>query len=221
MESAAENAEYASGSAIRQLLKEGEREQALEKMAPAMAEIYLKEEQAGRAPVFQDICERAILAKLRSMEEADFAALDEGKEGLYRRLYRAAGTGTSVTEILESAKTKRYAYTRLSRMLLWAYLGIAPKDCPEHPPYLRPLAMNPTGCQLLAKMKKTAAIPILTKPADVRRLGETAQRLFALEARAADLYALAYPDLSAARGGEIWRESPAVVSAKPGKESLL
>ena len=32
-----------------------------------------------------------------------------------------------------------------------------------------------------------------------------------LEARAADLYALAYPDLSAAVGGSVWREGPVIV----------
>ena len=37
-----------------------------------------------------------------------------------------------------------------------------------------------------------------------------AQALFELEARAADLYALAYPDLSAAVGGALWREGPVI-----------
>ena len=52
--------------------------------------------------------------------------------------------------------------------------------------------------------------PVLTKPADVRRLGPEAQELFELEARAADLYALAYPELSAAVGGSLWREGPVI-----------
>ena len=54
-------------------------------------------------------------------------------------------------------------------------------------------------------------MPVLTKPADVRLLGPEAQSLLALEARAADLYALAYPDLSAAVGGSLWRENPVIV----------
>ena len=78
-------------------------------------------------------------------------------------------------------------------------------------PYLRPLAANAAGRALLARMRKTASVPILTKPADVRRLGEEARTLFALEARAADLYALAYPDLAAAVGGSAWKEGPVIV----------
>jgi hypothetical protein len=42
-------------------------------------------------------------------------------------------------------------------------------------------------------------------------LSAEAQELFALEARAADLYALAYPDLSAAQGGSAWKEGPVIL----------
>ena len=199
----------ASASAIRTLLKEGE--QALSLMAPAMKEAYLEEEAAGRAPVLWQNSERAILARLRSMRREDFAALDQGKEGLYNRLYEASRTAAGVEELLAAAKTKRYAYARLRRMVLWAYLGLKPAELPQHPVYLRPLAMNDRGRAVLAKMRKEAALPILTKPADVRRLGPEAQRLFAMEAAAADLYSLSYPDLAAARGDTLWKEGPVLL----------
>ena len=201
----------ASASAIRALLRAGEREAALSRMAPAMRGAYKEEEAAGRAPVFRETCERAILARLRSMTEADFAALDEGREGLCNRLYDTSRTAISVEEILDKAKTKRYAYARLRRMVLWAYLGLTPASFPAEVPYLRVLAANAVGRELLARMRKTAKVPVLTKPADVRRLGTEARELFELEARAADLYALAYPDLSAAVGGSVWREGPVIV----------
>ena len=200
----------ASATLIRSLLRDGEREQSLELMAPAMKAAYLEEEAAGRAPVFRETCERAILARLRSMSESDFAALDEGREGLCNRLYDASRTAASIAEILETAKTKRYAYTRLQRMVLWAYLGLTPADFPETVPYLRVLACNETGRALLARMREATSVPVLTKPADVRLLGPEAQALFALEVRASDLYTLAYPDLSAARGGAEWREGPVI-----------
>ena len=199
----------ASASAIRTLLKEGE--QALSLMAPAMKEAYLEEKAAGRAPVLWQNSERAILARLRSMRREDFAALDQGKEGLYNRLYEASRTAAGVEELLAAAKTKRYAYARLRRMVLWAYLGLKPAEIPQHPVYLRPLAMNDRGRAVLAKMRKEAALPILTKPADVRRLGPEAQRLFAMEAAAADLYSLSYPDLAAARGDALWKEGPVLL----------
>lgn len=204
-------ADIASATAIRALLRAGEREKALARMAPAMGQTYAAEEAAGRAPVFGENCERAVLARLRSMTEADFAALDEGGEGLGNRLCNASRSAASVAEILEKAKTKRYAYARLRRMVLWAYLGLTPADFPVEVPYLRVLAANAMGRELLSRMRKTAKVPVLTKPNHVRRLGAEARTLFELEARAADLYALAYPDLSAAQGGGAWREGPVIV----------
>ena len=201
----------ASASAIRAAQRRGEREEALKVMAPEMAKAYLEEEAAGRAPVFYDRSERAILGRLRTMTRADFAALDEGKEGLYNRLYEASRTAASLEEVLERAKTKRYPHARLRRMVLWAYLGLQPGAFPKAPAYLRPLAANETGRALLGRMRKTAALPILTKSGDVRRLSEEAQRLFEQEAAAADLYTLGYPELSAAAGGSLWREGPVLL----------
>lgn len=200
----------ASASGIRQLLRAGRRDSALDLMAPAMREIFLREEAAGRAPVFSEVCERAVLARLRTMTRADFAALDEGNEGLSNRLCDVSRTAATLPELLSTAKTKRYAYARIRRMVLWAYLGLTPEDVPVQPLYLRVLAANNTGRALLARIKKAASVPVLTKPADVRKLSGAAQKLFALEARAADLFTLAYPDLSAAVGGSAWREGPVI-----------
>lgn len=186
----------ASASAIRALLRRGEEEEALGLCAPAMASAYRAEREAGRAPASLDSCERAVLARLRLLEEADWAALDGGNEGLYRRFCRSAGSAASLAELLEAVKTKRYPLARLRRMVFRAYLDLPP-GLPEGPAYLRVLAANQRGTALLAGMRKTAALPVLIRPAAVRRLSEEAQRLFRLEARADRLYALACPDPAA------------------------
>ena len=79
--------------------------------------------------------------------------------------------------------------------------GVTPEDIPQRVPYLRVLACNARGREVLRCMKTTAAAPVLTRSADVRRLDAGAQRLFALTARAEEQYVLAYPDLAAARSG--------------------
>lgn len=205
---------FVSASAIRALLRNGEEEAALDKMAPAMAELYRSEREAGRAPALLASCERAVLARLRFLEEEDYAALDLGHEGLYRRFCRASRGAASLAELLETVKTKRYPLARLRRMALWAYLGLPPAP-PDAPPYLRLLAANERGgTALLAKMRKTASLPVLTKPASVRRMGAEARRLFELEARADRLYALACPDPSAVP--DEWRMGPAILRKEGG-----
>ena len=202
--------EYPSAGSIRRMLRDGRRAEALAAMAPAMGTIYEAAERAGQAPVFAGTAERAILAQLRRMGEADFLALDAGGEGLGNRLAAAAREAASLEEVLDRAKTKRYAYSRLRRLALWAYLGLRPETLPARVPYLRPLAMNQRGRALLAEARRRGALPILTKPADVRRLTPEAQAVFRQEVLATDLYTLAFPG-DPAPGGAEWREGPRVL----------
>ena len=74
---------------------------------------------------------------------------------------------------------------------------------------LRVLAANQTGRALLRQMRETARLPVITKPAEARHLAGEAKRIFELEARATDLYTLAYPVPDAA--GTEWRESPVMI----------
>ena len=202
--------EYPSAGSIRRMIQEGRRAEALAAMAPAMRELYEAEEARGRAPVFAAGAERAILAQLRRMGEADFLALDAGGEGLGNRLAAAAREAASLEEVLDRAKTKRYAYSRLRRLALWAYLGLRPETLPARVPYLRPLAMNQRGRALLAEARRRAALPILTKPADGRRLPPAPQAVLRREVLATDLYTLAFPG-DPAPGGAEWREGPRVL----------
>ena len=200
---------FASASHIRGLLARGEDASAF--LTEESAAIYARERAAGRAPVTMKGAERAILSRLRTMNEDDFARFDGGREGLYRRFYDAARTASSIEELLGEVKTKRYAYARLRRMLLATYLGVTALDMPQRVPYLRVLAFNGRGQALLKRMKQTARVPVLTKSADVRALSGEAQALFALTARAEDQYALAYPDLRQAKGGSAWTSGPAII----------
>ena len=92
-----------------------------------------------------------------------------------------------------------------------ASADVTAADVPPEVPYLRVLACNERGRKLLKTIKKTGSAPVLTKSADVRALSEEAQKLFALTARAADQYVLAYPELRAARGSSAWTEGPVIV----------
>ena len=207
------NGETAEGFApaghIRALLTRGEDASAY--LTRESAAGYARECAIGRAPVQMANAERAILSRLRMMDEATFRLYDSGNEGLYRRFCGAARTAVSVEELLSAVKTKRYAYARLRRMLLAAYLGISAQDMPRRVPYLRVLAFNERGQKLIKMIKKTGNAPVLTKSADVRALSGEAQALFALTARAEDQYVLAYPDLRQAKGGSAWTEGPVIL----------
>lgn len=200
---------FASASYLRERLIGNQ--QLGDYLTPDMARLYEQERAAGRAPVTAANAERAMLARLRSMREEDFARYDEGREGLYHRLYEASRTAARMEQLLDGAKTKRYAYARLRRMVLRMYLGIEVGDMPERVPYLRVLACSERGRALLKRMKCSAPLPVLTKSADVRALSGQAQRVLWMEACATDLYALAYPELSQACGSSEWTTNPVVI----------
>lgn len=201
--------EYASASHLRTRLLSGDSTTGL---TPAMRSLYDAECLAGRAPVTLARLERAVLARLRSMDLSEFIVYDEGNEGLYRRFYHAVGRTATLEALLATAKTKRYAYARLRRLVLSIFLGITPKERTESVPYLRVLGMNDVGKALLHKMRTVATLPVVVKPADVRQLPARARRLMELEARATDLYTLAYPDLTQSTAGSEWRTNPIIVS---------
>ncbi len=96
--------------------------------------------------------ERAMLARLRSMTEADFAALPYGSEGLWRRLYHACRRESSLEDILTAVKSKRYTRTRLDRMVMCAFLGLSLTDMEQPIPYARVLSCSSRGRTLLASV---------------------------------------------------------------------
>ncbi|MBR4309232.1 MAG: nucleotidyltransferase family protein, partial [Oscillospiraceae bacterium] len=105
--------------------------------------------------------ERAWLSRLRAMEKENFEALPYGSEGLWRKLMQAVRTSSSLEEILEKTKSKRYTMTRLKRMLLCAYLGVTEEMLTMEIPYLRVLAMNERGQEIVAGLRKNENITLL------------------------------------------------------------
>ena len=99
--------------------------------------------------------ERAILARLRTMTDEEFEALPYGSEGLWRKFMHACRRYATVEEILTATKSKRYTRTRLDRMLMCAFLGLTAVDLAVPAPYVRVLAFNDVGRNILKKAKTT------------------------------------------------------------------
>ena len=197
----------ASASHIRALLAAGQEAKAFALMPPQAADILGREMKKGLAPADPARLERAMLARLRLMNEHDFASYDSGGEGLYRRVYRAVQEGGSLGDILTRATTKRYPTARVRRMLWAVFLGLESPG--EDIPYVRILAATEAGRRLLRQMQD-AGVPVLTKAADVGRLGPSAEALFTREARRTDVYTLACPGSPLPCGSD-WRRTPTMI----------
>ena len=135
--------------------------------------------------------ERAILCKLRTMSAEDFAKIDDVSEGLENRIIEAVKTAKSLDELYSMIKTKRYTHSRIRRIILRAFLGID-KTAPKKPLYIRILGFNEKGRELLRGMKKSAALPLITKYADAKSEGGKVLAAFERECVYTDIYNLCY-----------------------------
>ncbi len=99
--------------------------------------------------------ERAVLARLRTMTEAEFEALPYGSEGLWRKIMHACRREPELEAIIAATKSKRYTRTRIDRMLLCAFLGISRETMESPIPYTRVLCFNDRGRGILKEAKKT------------------------------------------------------------------
>jgi predicted nucleotidyltransferase len=197
----------ASASMLRKRLREGLDINGY--IPEAAALVFHEEEACGRAPIFLEALETAVLSRLRSMSKEEYEALPDASEGLGLRLMKHARKEATLGSILKKVKTKRYAYTRIRRMVICAYLGIDIKARPKRPPYARVLASNMKGRGILKQIQKN--MPVITKPTEAKKLPAEAARLFELEASTTDKYVLAYPEVSKRVGGQEWIMSPKIV----------
>lgn len=181
----------ASASLLRRLLAE-DGVQALAPYVPPNAfKLYLEGEGRCLLPCREGRLDTAVLAALRTMDREFFAALPDLSEGLEDRLYNAVRRSVSLRELLEAVKTKRYPLSRIRRLVWNAFLRIPAKAAQNPPPYLRILAMNRRGKEILSMSSPT--LPLSASLRDLERLGGECARFARLEARAGDLYALALP----------------------------
>lgn len=100
--------------------------------------------------------------------------IPDANEGLHNKIYKSIISSKDLEELMFSIKSKRYSYTRLSRIICQYFIGfenyetqiLRKNSCP----YARILAFNKKGIEILKSMKKNSHIPVysrLPKPRDM------------------------------------------------------
>ena len=154
--------------------------------------------------------------RLRLLTPQQLAERCEASEGLENLLSKAADCARLQTA-LAACSSKRYTASRIRRLLLQILLDL-PKAVwqQQAPAYLRVLAFNDTGRQLLHTMKTNAQLPIINK------LGKNAlcndsvayRTQLSAEVTATDLWSLLQKDAALNRSGNDFYHSPVYVRSK-------
>lgn len=185
---------YASASLIRETLQQKDIYD-LHRFFPEEAFYLFRQDfalKAGGASMYE--LTTAILYKLRTMTPEDFARLPDVSEGLEYRLCAEAKNAISIDDYLKRVKTKRYTMSRLKRIIICALLGIDKELMETQPPYIRVLAFDSKGKEILREAKKSATLPIYHSFA---KLQEDFPVLAEKEALATDLFRYACPKIPA------------------------
>lgn len=143
---------FESAQSIRKRLLDG---QEIAAALPPTSYSHLQD-----APLAQlSLLERAILAYYRTAEAEQLKNFYAMREGLAQRIVRAADA-SSLAELFDRVKTKRFPHSAVRRAVLCGYLKI-PATLPPVS-YLRVLAFNERGQKMLRRMKKEATLPVYT-----------------------------------------------------------
>lgn len=210
--------EVISATAIRHILQKSSDIKILKKYMPGKSfNILCNEMESGKAPVFSEKYDTAIISLLRKMTPEQIKSFPDVNEGLENRIFKATYQYGSMNEILQYIKTKRYTLTRLQRIMLNILLGITEETFSQFqknggPQYIRVLGMNSKGKELLKQCKKKSSLPIITKPSSYKKFDNPLlKKMIELDFLASDLYSLGYPDPKMRKGNLDLTTSPVII----------
>ena len=137
-----------------------------------------------------DVLRYAVL----SADEETVEDCPSGGEGLASLMKANAGSAESWSDFIRRIKSKRYTYTRLSRLCMQLVLAISRSRYDiDRPEYIRVLGFNEKGRALLAEMRdgETASLPVIINVnKNAGDLNSKAEKLLKLDIHSADIYNL-------------------------------
>ncbi|MFL0249892.1 nucleotidyltransferase [Clostridium neuense] len=156
--------EYPSATSIRNSLKESKNAYLLKDLLPEPSLNLIKSNINNIT--FKDAMFNFLKYKIFTNKNT-LKNLPDVSEGLENKIYDALANCSTLDEALVYMKSKRYAYTRLTRILTQYYIGF---DCYNTDylrklpcPYARILGFNERGKEMLRLMKSNSKIPMVSK----------------------------------------------------------
>ena len=177
-----------SATHIRQLIESNER---FSQFIPEnIIEIYNEEIKKGNL-VSKEKYNLASLSLLRSKLNEDLSCIANMAEGLENRIKYAIKESTSLDEIFDKAKTKRFTHSRIRRAVLSLTFGITADDLKIPVPYCRLLGFNMKSAEIMGRLASNSEISFVASYSDILNLKSNgAEKVFNLENNSRDFYSL-------------------------------
>ena len=136
----------------------------------------------------------ALLARLTACDLSDIRALPDVSEGLEFAIKNALKRADSIEDIIDEVSSKRIPKSRVRRILAHLMMAATQEKMSalrQAPPYLRVLAMNEKGREIIKTIKSRSDMPILTNlRTNQTNLSDEQKQILALDIKATDLQSL-------------------------------
>lgn len=151
----------------------------------------------GRGPVTLSSFEKEIFYKLITLQPEGLTSIFEINEGLQNKIYKAYFEVSTLEEIIDKVKSKRYTYTRIQRIIVNVLIGMTKDFFASYkrsgPAYIRILGFNKNGRAILSKARKKSSLPIISNFSDIYKYDSKDMHSIAdFEALSSNIYYSAY-----------------------------
>ena len=178
------SSKYPSALAIRTAIKDGKIKK-IKKCVPK----YVYDDLPSVLPSADELIHyRAFIA-----DKSELRKICDCSEGLENRIKALAKTSKNLNELKEKLKTKRYTYTRISRILLANFLEIDDgliKKSLRGKLYLKVLAVSPENKEILPYISINGDFPIIMRKKDIGNLSGAGEECYLKDEYANDIYGL-------------------------------
>ncbi|MCY6372375.1 nucleotidyltransferase [Clostridium ganghwense] len=157
---------FCSATAIRKHLKTKDNIDILKEKVPHYSFEIIKTINNKNSLTFEDSMLKFLKFKAFTSSNT-LENLPDVSEGLHNKILKSIYDANTYQELVSNIKSKRYAETRINRILCQYFIGfdryniktLRNLSCP----YARVLGFNNTGREILKKLKVTSSIPLYTK----------------------------------------------------------
>ena len=158
---------FSSATSIREALKNKNDITFIKDAMPEKSFNILRELKNSNYPYTFEESKCQYIKYLITTNCINFNNISEIKEGIDKKISKEIENSTSLDDLILNIKSKRYTYTKIARILTQIYIGFYKEDYSkmnlEKYHYVRVLAFNKKGREILSLIKKKSSIPLITK----------------------------------------------------------
>lgn len=160
------NSVFSSATSIRKHIKENSLDKLENALTKNSYDILFNLSSSDYPFTFEEDMFKYIKYKLLTSNNC-LSSLPDISEGLDNKILKEVLVSDSLDELILNSKSKRYTYTRISRILAQTFLNLEDYDLlnlsKSPAPYARVLGFNSNGRDILKKIKSKNNIDIITK----------------------------------------------------------